>query len=41
MPHIEVKGHATWVSVGAEKDQTVLLLHGGMVNGDLLLDSTR
>jgi pimeloyl-ACP methyl ester carboxylesterase len=39
MSYISILGHETWASTGAEKDQTVLLLHGGLSNSDLMLDT--
>jgi pimeloyl-ACP methyl ester carboxylesterase len=39
MSYVEINGHETWLVVGAEKDQMLLLLHGGLVDSDVLLDS--
>jgi pimeloyl-ACP methyl ester carboxylesterase len=36
--HIEIGGHPTWVDERGDGAETVLLLHGGMSNSDLLLD---
>jgi pimeloyl-ACP methyl ester carboxylesterase len=36
---ININGHPTWVEVRGEGDETVLLLHGGMSNSDLLFDA--
>jgi pimeloyl-ACP methyl ester carboxylesterase len=36
---IDINGHPTWVKVRGDGDETVLLLHGGMSNSDLLLDA--
>lgn len=35
---IEINGHPTWVDLRGETGDTVLLLHGGMSNSDLLLE---
>jgi pimeloyl-ACP methyl ester carboxylesterase len=35
---IEINGHPTWVDQRGETGDTVLLLHGGMSNSDVLLD---
>ena len=40
MPTIDIDGHATWyVDSGAAPGVPVLLLHGGVSNSDLLLDT--
>jgi pimeloyl-ACP methyl ester carboxylesterase len=39
MAYVDILGHPTWVTVGTEKDPTVLLLHGGLSNSDVLLDA--
>ena len=39
MTYVDILGHPTWMSVGIEKDETVLLLHGGIVDSRSLLDS--
>ncbi|MDP9335875.1 MAG: alpha/beta hydrolase [Actinomycetota bacterium] len=39
MPYISVLGHQTWASTGTDKDQTAVLLHGGLSNSDLMLDT--
>jgi len=39
MSYISLLGHPTWASIGGEKDETVLLLHGGLSNSDVLLDT--
>ena len=39
MTYVDILGHPTWISVGIENDQTVLLLHGGIVDSRSLLDS--
>ena len=39
MSYVSILGHQTWTSTGTEKDQTVLLLHGGLSNSDLMLDA--
>lgn len=39
MTYVDIGGHPTWISPGTPKDETVLLLHGGIVNSDSLLDS--
>jgi pimeloyl-ACP methyl ester carboxylesterase len=36
---IEINGHPTWVDERGGGPETVLLLHGGMSNSDLLLDA--
>ena len=36
---IEINGHSTWVETRGNGTETVLLLHGGLSNSDLLLDS--
>ena len=38
MAYVDVLGHQTWATIGSEKDQTVLLLHGGLSNSDAMLD---
>src|SRR5918995_463228 len=35
---VEIGGHQTWVEDRGTGAETVLLLHGGMSNSDLLLD---
>jgi pimeloyl-ACP methyl ester carboxylesterase len=37
--HIDINGHATWVEQLDGDGDTVLLLHGGLSNSDVLLDS--
>jgi pimeloyl-ACP methyl ester carboxylesterase len=37
--HVEIGGHPTLVDARGSGDETVLLLHGGMSNSDLLLDT--
>ena len=39
MTYVDILGHPTWISVGIENDETVLLLHGGIVDSRSLLDS--
>jgi pimeloyl-ACP methyl ester carboxylesterase len=39
MTYVDILGHPTWMTVGVEKDETVLLLHGGIVDSRSLLDS--
>ena len=39
MTYIDILGHPTWISVGIENDETVLLLHGGIVDSRSLLGS--
>jgi pimeloyl-ACP methyl ester carboxylesterase len=39
MAYVDILGHPTWVSVGAENGEMVLLLHGGVVDSSSLLDS--
>jgi pimeloyl-ACP methyl ester carboxylesterase len=39
MSYISLLGHETWASIGLEKDETVLLLHGGLSNSDAMLDT--
>src|SRR5580658_2455873 len=39
MTYVDILGHSTWITVGAENDETVLLLHGGIVDSRSLLDS--
>jgi pimeloyl-ACP methyl ester carboxylesterase len=36
---VEINGHPTWIEVRGSGDKTVLLLHGGMSNSDVLLDA--
>jgi hypothetical protein len=36
---IEINGHPTWVEQRGETGESVLLLHGGMSNSDVLLDA--
>jgi pimeloyl-ACP methyl ester carboxylesterase len=36
--YVDILGHQTWATTGSEKDQTVLLLHGGLSNSDAMLD---
>jgi hypothetical protein len=36
--YVEVDGHPTWVEQRGGGEETVLLLHGGLSNSDLLLD---
>jgi pimeloyl-ACP methyl ester carboxylesterase len=36
---IEINGHPTWVETRGSGAETVLLLHGGLSNSDLLLDA--
>jgi len=37
--YTDINGHATWVEERGSGSETVLLLHGGLSNGDDLLDS--
>jgi pimeloyl-ACP methyl ester carboxylesterase len=37
--YVEIGGHPTWVEDRGESGETVLLLHGGLSNSDLLLES--
>jgi pimeloyl-ACP methyl ester carboxylesterase len=39
MTYVDILGHPTWISVGIENDETVLLLHGGIVDSRSLLES--
>ena len=39
MSYISLLGHQTWASTGTDKDETVVLLHGGLSNSDLMLDT--
>ena len=39
MPTLEVLGNPTWYTVQGAGDETVLLLHGGLSNSDVLLDT--
>jgi pimeloyl-ACP methyl ester carboxylesterase len=39
MTYIDILGHSTWISVGVGNRETVLLLHGGIVDSRSLLDS--
>ncbi|MCU1397963.1 MAG: hypothetical protein JWN62_1072 [Acidimicrobiales bacterium] len=39
MPYIDVSGLPTWFEAGSGGGPTVLLLHGGLSNGDALLES--
>lgn len=39
MSHVRLLGHQTWASIGSEKDEKVLLLHGGLSNSEALLDT--
>ncbi len=39
MTYVDILGHPTWTWVGVENDETVLLLHGGIVGSGSLLDS--
>ena len=41
MAYIDVNGHPTWLTVGESAGPTVLLLHGGLSNGDAMLDTIR
>jgi len=36
---VEIGGHPTWVEVRGAGDTTVMLLHGGMSNSDVMLDA--
>ncbi len=36
---VEINGHPTWVEQRGEGGETILLLHGGMSNSDVLLDA--
>ena len=36
---IEINGHPTWVEKRGSGTETVLLLHGGLSNSDVLLDA--
>ncbi len=38
MAYIDILGCQTWATIGSEKEQTVLLLHGGLSNSDAMLD---
>ncbi len=37
--YVDINGHPTWVDERGAGDETVLLLHGGLSNSDLLLDT--
>ena len=39
MSYISILGHQTWASTGTDRDETVVLLHGGLSNSDLMLDT--
>ncbi len=36
---VEIGGHPTWVEVRGQGDKTVVLLHGGVSNSDVMLDA--
>src|SRR5689334_2571566 len=38
MPTLDVQGHPTWYDVRGTGDESVLLLHGGLSNSDVLLE---
>ena len=38
MAEIDILGHPTWATIGSEKGETVLLLHGGLGNSDAMVD---
>ena len=37
--YVDIDGHPTWVDERGRGDETIVLLHGGMSNSDLLLDT--
>jgi len=37
--YVDIDGHATWVEERGSGEETVLLLHGGLSDSSLLLDS--
>jgi len=37
--YLKIKGHATWVDVWGHGAQTVVLLHGGLSNSDVLMEA--
>ena len=37
--YVDIDGHPTWVDERGSGDETIVLLHGGMSNSDLLLDT--
>jgi pimeloyl-ACP methyl ester carboxylesterase len=37
--YVDINDHPTWISVAAERDETVLLLHGGLDSSDELLET--
>lgn len=39
MSYVSILGHDTWTSIGIERAETVLLLHGGLSNSDAMLDT--
>lgn len=39
MSNISLLGHDTWTSIAGDKDETVVLLHGGLSNSDTMLDT--
>ena len=39
MTYVDILGRPTWITVGIGNDETVLLLHGGIVDSRSLLDS--
>jgi pimeloyl-ACP methyl ester carboxylesterase len=39
MTYTSILGHDTWATIGADKDETVLLLHGGLSESDAMLDT--
>ncbi len=39
MSYVSILGRQTWASIGSEKDETVLLLHGGLSDSDAMLDT--
>jgi pimeloyl-ACP methyl ester carboxylesterase len=39
MAYVDILGHPTWATIGSEKNETVLLLHGGLSDSDAMLDT--
>jgi pimeloyl-ACP methyl ester carboxylesterase len=37
--YVDIAGHQTWIEEAGAGDETIVLLHGGLSNGDALLDS--
>lgn len=37
--HVDLAGHPTWIEEAGAGEETIVLLHGGLGNGDELLDS--